>query len=113
MSLTIPLRNDVPHYSIEVELDGSLFTLTLLWNVINLSWYLSIDDSDGNRLVSGVRLVDSLPLAGRLKDARMPAGTLVMQDTVGENRDAFFADLGTRCLLLYYTADEIAELVNG
>lgn len=113
MSVTIPLRNDVPHYSLEVELDGRLFTLTFLWNVANLSWYMSIDDSDGNRVASGIRLVDGLPLGGRLKDSRMPAGRLVMQDTVGQNKDAFFSDLGTRCLLLYYSAAEIEAIVNG
>jgi len=109
MSLTIPLRSDAPHYSFEVELDGLQFTMTLLWNVINLAWYMSIADADGVMVVEGVRLVEG-PIMWRFKDSRMPPGQFVMLDTTGAQRDAFYEDLGKRNLLLYYTAAEVAAL---
>ena len=107
MSLTIPLRNDLPRYNFQIELDGTTFGLEMAWNFRGEYWSMSIFDADGVALLYGVRLVVDFLLASRFRDSRLPAGNFQAMDTSGEQRDPGFNDLGSRVLLLYFAAGEL------
>lgn len=103
----IPLVNDRPHYTMQVELDGGTFTLELQWNFREEAWYLSLGDSEADPIVAGVKLVVGFPLLTRCKDSRMPRGFFQAQDTTGKNEDPGFADLGARVQLYYFSEGEL------
>lgn len=105
--VVIPLVHDRPHYTQQVELDGSTFGLELQWNFREEAWYLSLADSEGQVIVAGVKLVVGFPLMTRSKDARMPRGLFQAQDTTGGSADPGFADLGARVQLYYFAAGEL------
>jgi hypothetical protein len=63
---------------------------------------VEIRDVNGVRLLSGRRVVVSLPLLARLRDPRLPAGELTAVDTTGANADPGVNDLGGRVRLLYF-----------
>jgi hypothetical protein len=110
MALLLPLRNDAAHFLFEVDLDGKAYGFELRWNERAAGWFLHLSDATGTRLVSGIRLVPGWPLLRRWQDARMPAGELEVLDTSGQSLEPTYGDLGTRVLMLYTTAAELAEL---
>ncbi len=107
-AFTVPLRNDLPHYEFQVELDNATYGLELRWNFLSEAWFMSIYTSDDILVVADIRIVVDWPLGGRYADARMPPGRLIALDTTGEHQDPGLADLGTRTQLLYFTRDEFA-----
>lgn len=106
-TLEIPTRTDVPHYSIEVELEQRSYLLEFLWNDRAQAWFMDIADVNGTRLLSGRRIVVDLPLLARYRDPALPAGELCAVDTTGLGLDPELADLGTRVKLLYFEAADI------
>jgi hypothetical protein len=107
MILEIPTRTDLPHYSIEVELDQQSFTLEFRWNDRAEGWFMDVSDVNGVRLLNGRRVCVDLPLLARFRDPALPAGELLAVDTAGTNEDPGIADLGARVKLLYY---ELADI---
>jgi hypothetical protein len=107
MSLVIPLRTDLPAYTMSVELDGQTYVLQFLWNFEALGWFVSLFDAAGVAIFEGQRFVVDQPLGKRIRDARMPPGVLMAYDTTGKRQDPGLEDLGTRTTLLYLTAAEI------
>lgn len=106
MALTIPLQNDLPFFSMQVELENSTYGLEFRYNEASEAWFVSISTADGTPIVSGARLVVDWPLFGRYADDRLPPGILIAQDTTGARQDPGLEDLGTRTLLLYFTSEE-------
>ena len=106
--LVIPLVNNVPHYSLQVELDGATYGLELQWNFREEAWYASLSDAEGEPIAAGVRLVVGFPLFGRCKDSRMPPGVFQAQDTTGGSEDPGFTDLGARVQLYYFVEGELS-----
>lgn len=110
MSALVPCTPaGVSHWTQRTTLDGVDFLLTFDWNQRNGQWSLTIADQDGADIVSGAVLVTrGHPLQGVI-DTRRPAGDLAVVDATGANDvDPGFADLGSRFLLVYLTAAEIA-----
>lgn len=107
MAVKIPLRQDLPHFSAQFELDGATYTFEFQWNFRSGAWFMSISDGDGAPIVNGVQVVVGWPLAKRIKDARMPLGTLQAQDTAGGDEDPGLTDLGARVQLYYFSQGEL------
>lgn len=106
--VTLPLRNDLPHYTFQAELDGVTYGFELWWNDRAETWFMSLFTSDDLPIAVGLRVVVDWPLGIRCVDARMPPGVLIAQDTTGNRQDPDFAALGSRVLLLYFSKDELA-----
>lgn len=99
--ILIPLRNDLPDYSFQIELDGKTYGLRLRLNQRDGSWYFDVRDAEDTVLVAGRRLVIGLPLLRRYTDERLPPGELLAVDSSGANEEAGPADLGARVRLFY------------
>ena len=97
----IPTLADSEHYSERVELDGTIYGLTFMWNTREEAWFLSVADADGVALVSGVKLVADWQLFQSVSNASMPPGEMVAVDTSGAGLDPGLTDLGERVLLMY------------
>lgn len=110
MSVTIPLRSDLPHYTFQVELDSASYEFEVRWNEAAAGWIMSIFTSDAQPLITGLRLVVDWSLAGRYADARLPPGKLIALDTSGAHADPTRNDLGSRVILLYFSEAEVAAL---
>lgn len=107
MSVVIPLSSDTDHFSFTVELDGTTYGFEWLWSYRDSAWYFSIDDANGNRLLSHRKAVVSFPLLSRFQIAALPKGTLMLQDTSRQLADPGLTDLGNRVLLVYFSPGEM------
>lgn len=109
--LVLPTRQDVTHYTFEVDLDSVTFGFEFHWNDRDSAWYFTISDVAGTVLIAGRKVVLGCFLLNRFRDPRLPAGVLEVIDTSGTDTDPTLTDLGTRCKLLYTeSADLPAEL---
>lgn len=104
---------DVPHFDVDVDLDGSAFKLELRWNERGAAWHLSIYDAGGNRLVANQRVVVGRGLLERRADARLPPGEMFALDTTGADQDPGADSLGNRVTLVYVSASDIAAIRAG
>ena len=71
----IPLP-DLPAFSIEVEMDGAPYRLSLAWNARAAFWSLGLATSQGIDLVTGLRLVVDLDLLESYHTFGVPPGEL-------------------------------------
>lgn len=93
----------------DVELDGSTYNLRLSYADSSQLWYMSLflqADTTPTPIVQGCALVSMLPLLLDVQVDDRPAGELIVIGPV----DAGRSDLGSRCKLFYYDAEEIAAL---
>jgi hypothetical protein len=103
----IPTSTDPkkPIYSQVTGLDGSEYQLVFEWNQRNGFWYLTLRNTNGADIVSGLQLVTGWPLTLGLVDARLPPGDLMVYDLRKRNDGiAGLINLGDRYELLYLQA---------
>ena len=106
--ISIALRPDLTHFSLQANLDSETFTLLIRWNARALGWFMDIFEEDGETLIlAGVRLVANFPL-GMYRADRRPAGYLYAWDTTGVGIDPGLGELGDRVKLIYFTAADLA-----
>lgn len=116
MIVELDTDSSVDYYDQLTQLDGVEYLLRFLWSERSGCWRLNIYDQDENPLALNVKLVVSGPkpkdkpapsLLRRFKDPRLPQGRLYIADMSGQFEDVKEkTELGTRCLLVYVTADE-------
>jgi len=110
MPQRIPLQTSVSSFRQRTSLDGVPFELEFRWNERDGAWYMSIADTDGNPLRSGIRLAVDSPLLHSLVSDTRPNGELYAIDIEDSGEEAGFDDLGQRVVLYYVTAAERAVL---
>lgn len=108
MTLTLPLRSDLPHYSFDTTLDGVVYGFEFFWNTIEEGWFMSLFSSNGDALLQGLRVTCDWPLAKYYATPGFPPAMLMAQDTGGEQKTPGRDDLGTRVLLLYFSESELS-----
>ena len=113
MPFTIPLRSDLPHFDISVELEGFNYTLEFYWNTREACFYMNIFDNNQEPVLLSVKAVIDQPLGFRYKLPKMPPGCLIMTDTSGARLDPTWSndlqrsDLGDRVILDYFESAEL------
>ena len=121
-ALVIPLVPDVENYTQRTALDGREYLLSLAWNRRDERWRLSISDAGGTPIALGRVLTAGMSLLFRVRDARRPPGQLMVVDTQARSdgaldlqkaADPALSDLGSRVVLVYLDADEVASLTGG
>jgi hypothetical protein len=107
VSVTIPLRSDLPFFEFEVELDEVTYGLSFKWNAAAEAWFLALKSSEDEVILAGTKVTVDWPVGSRNADPRIPPGVLVFLDTAGRQQDPGRTDLGDRVLLLYFSEAEL------
>lgn len=94
--------NDYPYFTTEVNLDGKIYGFTFQWNSRCSYWTISINDQQGNKVVSGVKVMSNVPLFDRFKKVLLPAGSIVPIFNNGIKNIIGDGDLGTLAQLYYF-----------
>ena len=102
MSDTIPVRNDIFHYSQQVELEGELYTLTFSYNGRTDSWCLDVGEE--RDVLQGVRLTGGIDVLKQHHHLDVPPGELVCVDLDGLGREPTRLLFGDRVVLQYTEA---------
>lgn len=102
MIIQVPTRTDgTAHYSMSMDLDGATYGLLFDWNDRDASWYMSIQDVNGNDLQMGIKLTLNGLLIDRYVTAGLPLGSFDLLDSSGTDKEAGLLDLGGRVQLFY------------
>jgi hypothetical protein len=108
-SILIPVTSDADSVA-TYSLDDVNLTFRFRYNDRAGAWFFDVSDESGNAIISGRKIVVSWPLMGwRETDTRLPGGRLFACDTTDHDLDPTEDDLGTRILLNYIEAADIAD----
>jgi len=114
MRVEIPLFPEVSSYTETVPLDGVDFKLSFDWNGREDRWYLSLYDSVGVPVRTGMKVTPNWDLLVGCVAANRPAGKLAFLDArlvgFGSREAPGFASLGREVKLVYFSGAELAEL---
>jgi hypothetical protein len=103
--LVLPTYED-PFYSVTVPLDGKDFVFDFRYNQREQAWYFSLSAADGTRLLTGVKVVCSIPLITKA-DERLPRGLLVAVPQDTDDTQPHLLELGAgKRVQLTYTTEE-------
>jgi hypothetical protein len=105
----LPVRADLPAYEFEIELEGRVFFFSFNWNARIGKWFMTIKDQSQAVIVSGVKLLTGWPILERLKDTRLPLGTMFVIDSANEGKDPGVDELGSRHILMYRESTTVDE----
>ncbi|MFH0902149.1 MAG: hypothetical protein V2A73_16075 [Pseudomonadota bacterium] len=78
--LIVPTTDEVPDYMQTVVLDGTTYTMRLLWNGRDSSWYLTLYNASGEVLLHGVKIRIELDLCDQYVSRDLPTGRLIVSD---------------------------------
>jgi len=85
-----------------VSLGGIDFILKFQFNSREKFWYMDVQDTAGNQIRSGLKVVVNYPLLLRWKETGVrPVGELFVIDTRAEPQDPGLEDLGVNGILAY------------
>lgn len=97
----IPLIAGQADQTLDVTLDDLPYTLRVLWNERFGYWSLSINEKDGDAILTNIKMVNNYPLLKRFK--RLPMiGELYFIHRGGKTYRPTFDDIGTNTYGLYY-----------
>lgn len=98
----IPVRNDIPAYSMRVDLSGVEFVLSFRFNERDSFWYMDVADQLSAPIRSGMKVVLGMPLMRTCKDLRRPIGDFIAVDQTNAGEEATTQEaFGDRVLLVY------------
>jgi len=98
-TITIPLRNDIFHYSFRFTMDGVAYPLTLRYNRRIDSWILNFDG-----VLLTARLCGGQDILGQFHHLEVPPGELRVVDLDGENKEPTKTNFSDRVILQYTEA---------
>lgn len=104
---------DVAAYTITVTLDNDVFVFIFDYNERTDSWNLSIETSDNESLISGLKLVLETNLLELYADSRLPKGELICIDNTGSLDKIGRDDLISNIDLLYITKEERDQIIQS
>lgn len=98
---------DSPFYTMTTVLDGTDYLLEFRFSQRENCWYFSISTTDGEALVSGVKIVCDRPLLSRFANVKLPTGRLVAIASAEDASPPGLTELGEdrRVTLTYLPAD--------
>jgi len=108
MPVILPFQPSLPFYRVSTVLDGQTYQLNVRWNSRDEAWYFDLLTDEGVMLAAGVKVVLGVFLARRVTSEDRLGGALIASDLSGAELDAGLDDMGTRVLVYYYSAEELA-----
>lgn len=114
MPLIVPVFPGEALYTERIRLEDRDYVFRIDWNGRESRFYLSIQDSEGVPLLSGVKVIANWDFLSRSAwNAELPPGVLIAMDLESGGEPPTYNDFGTRVRLFYYTSGEdIAELAG-
>jgi len=103
----LPLSQSESNYEILITLEDVDYILRFLWSERDHHWYMTISDSSGSAIITGVKVVCDAPLASHVTDERIWPGQLWCVDMTRYGVDPGLRDLGTRTKLIYIDQEHI------
>jgi hypothetical protein len=105
MAVVIPTRNDIPAYTLRVDLSTkdskAEYLLGLTYNERDGAWYLDVSDQLAVSIWHG-KVVLGYPLMRNCVDVRRPLGDFIAVDTTNAGLEpTALEDMGDRVLLTY------------
>jgi hypothetical protein len=91
----LPLRNDLPRYQFTITLSGSIFSLSIYYNVRMSRWIMDVQDPSGNPILTGVALLINRNLTGQYRTLAIPVGTFFCTDDTNQDTQPTLLSFGT------------------
>ncbi|ODN41076.1 phage baseplate plug family protein [Piscirickettsia litoralis] len=107
--IEIPLSSKLPNYTQTTSLEGTAYQFDVRWNTRDETWRISIADTDGNPILSGLKLLPYSPLIQRYKIEGFIEGELMGINTTNEFEPPNRKNLGSDFKLFYLSKDEINQ----
>ena len=100
--MMVPIKQGKPAQTFRVQLGDTTVRFHVFYVRRREAWYFHLDDSQGNRLLSGVRLASLYPLLRQYQsDADLPQGLLMLTNDKGIMTEVDRDSLGDSHFLLY------------
>lgn len=107
--LRVPVPSDgYPSQLTQVLIDDAYYTVIWRWNERDSCWYFAFADADGERILSGVRVVLGADLLSGMPRGAGPDGAIVVIDASGRVDEPGLHDLGNRVQVIYMARSELA-----
>lgn len=100
--LKMPIRNDIPAYTLNIELEGIAYILEFRFNSRQNRWIFDISDSIKDPIVQGVPILIETDLFLKFKDSRLPPGGFIAIDQSGNRNQPDRLNFGNDVVLLYF-----------
>jgi hypothetical protein len=100
----LPLRNDVPAFSFQTDLDATTYSFKFRYNSRTDRWVFDIQTATEEPIISGVSVVAGVSLLDRFVDEKLPSGNLFVLNKVDENVSPGRFDLQENVFMLYESA---------
>lgn len=100
-TLEIPILYQSADQSLNVTLDNQPYTLRITYNVRFDFFTLSINEKDGNALISGIKMVHNYPLINRFQKTTFK-GDIYLLHKGGKDIRPTFDNVGSEFGLYYY-----------
>jgi hypothetical protein len=110
IKLPAPQVPPVPDFTVGADLDGVSYTLRFMFNAGDGYWYMRVLDALAQTVLMGDRRVVADTPIYAAATGRNPPGLFLAKDTTGQGLAPGLSDFGTRVLLYYVTAAELAAL---
>jgi hypothetical protein len=109
MPSEIPIESGLTNFDYQVELDSTIYNMSIYWNDREEHWYMDIYNEDQLALLLGAKLVQSYDMLKDYNDVRLPPGLLLYFKAATDAAET--ADsLGTDYTLVYFTEEEVETL---
>lgn len=90
------------------ELDGTTYNFRFRWSDRGGCWHMDMRTLDDEPIVLSARLITGFALLRRVLRPGRPPGELFMMDLTGRGEEPNFEEFGSRFVLMYLDAAELA-----
>ncbi len=111
MAFEIPIDEGELSFEIRLKMEGEFYGFDFHFNGRAQTWFVSLEDADGELVASNLAIRGNTPLNFHLRHLTGgPPGAITCIDTQGRGDDPGETDLGTRHKLIYLTSAELGEI---
>ena len=102
--IQLPLRNDVPAFSFQTDLDGTTYSFKFRYNSRSDRWIFDILTANEIPIISGVPVLTGTSLLKRFESDLLPEGDLFVLNKEDESASPGRNDLQENAFILYNEA---------
>ena len=102
--IQLPLRNDVPAFTFQTDLDSVTYIFKFRYNSRMDRWAFDIQTANAGPIISGIPVLTGTSLLKRFEDDRLPEGELFVLNKEDETASPGRNDLQENVFILYEEA---------